>query len=159
MIRRKPHHKEKAAMRASLSIRIGLTALWLAAASPALAADDGRTAIDLPPDVRVAFLEEMRTHMGSLDGVIQLLSSGDIKGAGTLARKEMAIGRGKGFGRYMTPEFREIGFGFHRAADDFARIAERLPDKPDSAGWAELMGGLAAITTHCNACHGAFRLK
>ncbi|NJL07022.1 MAG: hypothetical protein HC900_01230 [Methylacidiphilales bacterium] len=146
-------------MRASRSAQIGLAVLFVALAAPDLSADDGRTAIDLPPDVRVAFLEEMRTHMASLDGVIHLLSSGDIKGAGVFARAEMAIGRGKGFGRYMPPEFREIGFGFHRAADDFARIAERLPDKPDSAGWADLMGGLAAVTTHCNACHGAFRLK
>jgi hypothetical protein len=68
---------------------------------------DSRTAINLPPEVRTQFLEHMRTHMTSLDNVIQLLASGKVKEAGASARKEMAIGQGSGLGRYMPQEFRE----------------------------------------------------
>ena len=66
-------------------------------------------AVDLPPDVKVQFLEHMRTHMTSLNDVIQLMSDGKLREAGALARKEMAIGKGMGFGRFMPPEFRGDG--------------------------------------------------
>jgi hypothetical protein len=126
---------------------------------PALAAEDSRTKIDLPPEIRELFLEEMRTHMVSLDNVVQLLASGKPKEAGALARKEMAFGRGKGLGRFMPPEFRELGFAFHRAADHFARTADKLPAQPSAEGWIELMGSLAAVTTTCSGCHAAFTVR
>jgi aldehyde:ferredoxin oxidoreductase len=135
-----------------------LAAVLALAALPALA-EDPRTHIDLPPEVRDQFLEHMRNHMATLDGVIQLLAAGQTKEAGALARKEMAMGHGKGFGRYMPIEFREMGLAYHRAADDFARLAEMLPAKPAAEQWVELIGGLGAITSKCAGCHGAFRVR
>ena len=130
-----------------------------ALAAPAAKAEDTRTAVDLPPDVRTQFLEHMRTHMNALNDVVQLMSEGKIREAGSTARKEMAIGQGQGFGRYMPPEFREMGFEYHRTADDFARIASEVPEPPDAAGWSKLVDGLAKITVRCNACHAVFRVK
>jgi hypothetical protein len=123
------------------------------------AAEDNRTVLDLPPDVKVQFLEHMRTHMTSLNDVIQLLSDAKIHQAGELARKEMAIGKGMGFGRYMPPEFREMGFEFHKAADEFGRATTDLSEPPDAAAWTKAMNGLAQITARCNACHATFRVK
>ena len=80
-----------------------------ALATPVAKAEDSRTAVDLPPDVRTQFLEHMRTHMNALNDVVQLMAQGKIREAGSTARKEMAIGQGQGFGRYMPPEFREMG--------------------------------------------------
>ena len=130
-----------------------------AIATPAAKAEDNRTAVDLPPDVKTQFLEHMRTHMNSLNNVVQLMSEAKIREAGSTARKEMAIGEGQGFGRYMPPEFREMGFEYHRAADDFARIASEVPEPPDGTGWSKLVDGLAKITVRCNACHAVFRVK
>jgi len=123
------------------------------------AAEDTRTAIDLPPDVKVQFLEHMRTHMTTLNSVIELLASGKVREAGTLARNEMAIGQGLGIGRHMPQEFREMGFGFHKAADEFASATAGMSEPPDAAGWTAAMKGLAQITAHCAACHGTFRVK
>ena len=131
----------------------------LLALTVSAAAEDTRTAIDLPPDVKVQFLEHMRTHMTSLNDVIQLMSDAKIHQAGELARKEMAIGKGMGFGRYMPPEFREMGFEFHKAADEFGRVTAELPEPPDAAAWAKATTGLAQITMRCNACHATFRVK
>ncbi len=122
-------------------------------------AEDTRTAVELPPDVRTQFLEHMRTHMNALNDVVQLMAQGKIRDAGSTARKEMAIGQGKGFGRYMPQEFREMGFEYHKAADDFARIASEVPEPPDAAGWSKLVEGLAKITVRCNACHAVFQVK
>ncbi|RAI43119.1 hypothetical protein [Rhodoplanes roseus] len=137
-----------------------LAVLTIAAtATVAVASEDPRIRIDLPPDVRETFLEHMRTHMTSLDEVLQLVGSGRLREAGALARKEMAIGQGLGIGRHMPPEFREMGFAFHRAADDFAKVTATVADPPDAAAWKALVAGLAAITTQCAGCHGAFRVR
>jgi cytochrome c556 len=136
-----------------------LAAGLLSALTVSAAAEDTRTAIDLPPEVKVQFLEHMRTHMTSLNDVIQLMSGAKIHQAGELARKEMAIGKGMGFGRFMPPEFREMGFEFHKAADDFGRVTAELPEPPDTAAWSKAMNGLAQITMRCNACHATFRVK
>ena len=140
------------------TILAGAIVLIIATGS-ATAEEDSRTAVDLPPDVKTQFLEHMRTHMNALNDVVQLMAQGKIREAGSTARKEMAIGQGQGFGRYMPPEFREMGFEYHRAADDFARIASEVPEPPDAAGWSKLVDGLAKITVRCNACHAVFQVK
>ena len=53
---------------------------------------------------------DMRTQENSLNDVVQLMAKGKIHEAGSTAHKEMAIGQAHGFGRYMPPEFREMGF-------------------------------------------------
>lgn len=136
-----------------------LAAGLLSSLTVCAAAEDNRTAIDLPPDVKAQFLEHMRNHMASLDTVIQHMATGKIREAGVVARTEMAIGKGMGIGRHMPPEFREMGFDFHRAADDFARMSADIPEPPDASGWVKAVNGLAQITMRCNACHATFRVK
>ena len=52
-----------------------------------------------------------------------------------------------------------MGFEYHKAADDFARIASEVPGPPDAAGWSKLVVGFAKITVRCNACHAVFRVN
>lgn len=139
----------------SLVLAAGLVSSFAVCA----AAEDNRIAIELQPDVKAQFIEHMRDHMTSLDNVIQLMSAGRIREAGSVARTEMSFGKGKGLGRYMPPEFREMGFSFHQAADDFARISADSPEPPDAAAWAKAVSGLSQITARCNACHSTFRVK
>ena len=130
-----------------------------AIATPAAKAEDARTAVDLPPDVKTQFLEHMRTHMNSLNDVVQLMSEGKIREAGSTARKEMAIGQGHGFGRYMPPEFREMGFEYHGRQTTLPVSPPRSRSRPMRTGWSKLVDGLAKITVRCNACHAVFRVK
>jgi cytochrome c556 len=125
----------------------------------AAAAEDNRIVLDLTPEVKAQFLEHMRTHMTSLNDVIQLMAAGKIREAGAVARSEMAIGKGTGIGRFMPPEFREMGFDFHRSADDFARVTADMAEPTDAASWAKAAEGLAQITARCTACHATFRVK
>jgi cytochrome c556 len=141
-------------------MRKTILALLLAlGAAPAAWAEDARNAIDMPPDVRVQFLDHMRTHMDSLNNVIHQLALGKIKAAGVTAQNEMAVGQGMGFGRYMPNEFRQLGFAYHQSAGNFARLTEEVGDKPDAAGWAKLVSALADVTSQCNSCHTVFRVK
>jgi cytochrome c556 len=123
------------------------------------AAEDPRRPIELPPDVRGAFLEHMRHHMDSLDDVMAQLAAADFKGAAKVAREQLVPGSGAGFGRYLPVEFREMGLGMHRAAADFAEVADAVPSQPSAADWKKTMAALQAISIQCRACHSAFRLQ
>jgi cytochrome c556 len=123
------------------------------------AAEDPRAPTKLPPDVRAAFMEEMRQHMDSLDDVIAALAAADFAAAAKAARTELAIGGGKGFGRFMPVEFREMGMAMHRAAADFGDVAASVPAEPSGADWKRTVGALEDISAQCRACHSAFKVE
>lgn len=137
---------------------ISLVAMVLAA--PALAAEqDPRTPIALPADLRPDFLAHMRHHMDALDDIIAHLAAADFKGAAGVARTELEPGSGAGFGRYLPVEFREMGLGMHRAAAEFATVAEVVPAQPAVADWQKVIAALQAISAQCRGCHGAYRVE
>ena len=53
--------------------------LTCALAPPAARADD-RIPVELPPQIRDAFLAEMRGHLGNLDDILSALAAGDTLG-------------------------------------------------------------------------------
>jgi cytochrome c556 len=122
-------------------------------------ADDPRTVVKLPAEMRDAFLEHMRDHMDSLDDLMSELAAGDFEAAATVAREELVPGSGAGFGRHLPIEFREIGLGMHRAAADFVEVAEAVPAEPTVEDWQKAMVALQSISAHCRACHAAFRVQ
>lgn len=136
---------------------VAMAALLMAATS--VAAEDPRTVIKLPAEVRAAFMEHMRDHMDSLDDVMAELAVGDLKAAAQVAREQLVRGSGAGFGRYLPIEFREMGLGMHRAAAEFANVADAAQVEPTAANWKETMAALQAISAHCRACHSAFRVE
>lgn len=125
----------------------------------AAAAEDPRLPLQLPPEVRADFLEEMRHHMDSLDNLLSRLAEGDFKAAAATARAELVPGSGKGFGRYLPIAFREIGLGMHRAAADFATVADKAATPPSAADWQAAITALEAVSGTCRACHDAFRVE
>ena len=136
-----------------------LLAFMLITATATAADADPRQTITLPADLRGAFLAHMRHHMDSLDDVMAQLAGGDFKGAAKVAREQLVLGSGAGFGRYLPVEFREMGLGMHRAAAEFAAVAEAVPAVPTAGDWQKTMAALQAISIQCRACHSAFRVE
>ncbi|QNT70883.1 hypothetical protein [Defluviicoccus vanus] len=66
---------------------------------------------------------------------------------------------GAGLGRYLPVEFREMGLAMHRAAAEFAGVAEAAPVPPTAADWKTTMTALQAISNQRPACHSAFRVE
>ena len=86
------------------------------------------------------------------------LAVADFKGAAEVARERLVAGSGKGFGRYLPIEFREMGMGMHRAAAVFAEVADAAAAEPSAADWMNTVAALQEISTQCRACHSAFRI-
>ncbi len=142
-----------------LAITLAAAAVFAAGGAASGRAEDPRQAISLPPDVRAEFMEEMRGHMDALDDVIASLAAADFGAAATAARDELGIGSGKGFGRFLPREFRELGMAMHRSALDFADVAAAVGQPPTAAEWRGTVEALQVVSSTCRGCHAAFRLE
>ena len=139
--------------------RFAAALVLLSAAGLPAAAEDARAPVKLPPDMRAPFLEHMRHHMDSLDDLIAAMAAGDFARAAQVARTELVVGGGQGFGRFLPIEFREMGLAMHRAAADFATVAAAIPKEPQAADWKKAVIALEDISAQCRGCHAAFRLE
>ena len=138
-----------------LMVLLGVTMVTIGGAS----AEDPRTRITFPADMREAFLEHMRDHMDSLDDVMSRLADDDFKGAAEVARERLVRGSGKGFGRYLPIEFREMGLAMHSAAAAFAETVEKAGAEPTARDWKEAIIALQGISAQCRNCHSSFRVE
>ena len=116
-----------AAFPALVLVLAGLVAF--AGSQPAIAADK-RVVIKMPPEMRNEFLEHMSHHIAGSINVIAAVATGDFKHAAQTARDKLEVGAGKGFGRYLPIEFRELGLAMHRAANEFSTAAEAASVPP-----------------------------
>ncbi len=134
-------------------------AIGVAVPSSAVERADPRTPVTLPDDMRAPFLQHMRDHMMSFDTVMAELAAGDFPGAAQAARDELVVGSGEGFGRYLPLDFREMGLAMHRAAADFADVAEAASDPPTADDWRQAIEALQVVSSQCSSCHAVFRVK
>ena len=148
--------RTSAAYPAVVLVLAGLVAF--AGPQPAIAADE-RVVIKMPPEMRTEFLEHMSHHMVALNDVIAAVATGDFKHAAQTARDKLEVGAGKGFGRYLPLEFREMGLAMHRAANEFSTAAEAASVPPGPEAWKTVVNNLGAISARCQACHAAFRVE
>ena len=161
-------------MSSLVSALFGCLLIFCAVVSPARAEEDLREAVTLPPEVKDAFLAEMRGHMGNLDDILLAIAEGDFKAAADIADITMDFGhrmwegqrhggqgsgQGRGFGRFMPEAFRAMGQGFHEAAAQFAVKARAVGPNPSAADYQRVLGHLQQITAACRGCHDAFRIE
>ncbi len=66
---------------------------------------------------------------------------------------------GQGMGRYMPPEFREMGRSFHEAAEEFATVAKAVGTNPGVQDYQRVFSALSEVVDLCSACHSAFTIK
>lgn len=131
------------------------------AASAVQADEDARLLARMPPLAEAALREEMRDNLLSLNDILTLLASGQVKEAGDLAEKKLgrsAMGkhRDKPFearpGPHMPPAMHRLGMEGHQAASDFARIA--------ATGEREkALAALPALSATCVSCHFSYRIR
>ncbi|ACJ01048.1 hypothetical protein [Rhodospirillum centenum] len=124
-----------------------------------VAAEDSRTVVKMPAEFRAEFMDEMRHHMDSFDDVLAQVAMGDFKAAAKVADEELVVGGGKGFGRYLPLEFREMGLAMHRSAAEFRDLAAAAPEKPTAADWQAVVSSLQVVSANCRACHASFRVE
>ena len=89
-----------------------------------VASADGRTAIQLPVQARDAVLAEMRTMLGSVQGVLDAAARSDTAGISTAAKASgLVMAADPALARVLPGEFLQLGMATHQAFDTLAATA------------------------------------
>jgi len=137
---------------------------------------DYRQVVEMPTEMKTMFLNNMRSHMESLDHIIAALAENDLMEAAAVAEVGMGAGHGKqrqcedehagkhkhkheqpsdkgeGFGKFMPKEMKMMGMQLHIAANEFADVARE-------GDIGEAYKSLRNISASCVACHQSFQVK
>ncbi len=118
--------------------------------------NDPRTAIVMTAGERAMVLEEMRTLLTSVQTITLALTSNDMDGVATAARKVGLAAQGEmppGLVKKLPMAFKKLGFGTHQAFDQLALDAESFGDKEQT------LEALGKLMSNCVGCHAAFQIK
>ena len=130
-------------------------------ASAAVGDGDTRQIVKLPDPMRQHMLANMRDHLLALTEVQQALGSGDFQRAADVAEQRIGVSSLASHGAahmapFMPKPMQDIGTRMHRAASQFALIAQ---ETGADGNLMRAIGGLSRVTEQCVACHAAYRAQ
>jgi len=134
-----------------------LLLLLLAAAcqhpAPEPETSDRRQAVTLPPEARDAVLAEMRTMLGSLDGIVTGLAKGDSTAIRQAAAASgLATAADPHLEELLPEQFLTWGMATHQQFDTLAASAA------SGATADSTLAQLSRITQLCVSCHATYRI-
>ena len=129
--------------------------------TPPAPAVDTRLVVDFPPEFKRQELENMRSHLESLQLITHHLAEGDYQGAADVASERLTRGGMSAHdrhqaARYMPKKMLAMGAAMHRAAGHFSKVAQ---DAAVTGDMAATLKALAAVEDGCVACHRTYRMK
>jgi len=143
---------------------IAVVMLALAAPASAVADDDDRILVTLPPDLHHKMLENMRKHLESLDDILSKLAWGNIDEAGRIAEEELGMSsldehESAKIGPLLPPEMSQLGKDMHRAASRLVIAYQNAEFLEPEQGMKKFADSLQEVTSYCTACHLTYRLR
>lgn len=124
-------------------------------------AEDSRQLASLPPPAQEVLRQEMRDNLLAINEILAAVAVGKFHEAGDAAEQKLGLSaqgkhRSKPFearpGPHMPPAMHALGMEGHRAASEFAKVAQR----GDREATLALLPNL---TTACVACHLSWRIR
>jgi hypothetical protein len=128
----------------------------------ALADDaDARALVALPTMMREHMLANMRDHLLAIAQIQDALADGSFDTAAKIAEERIGMSSLASHGAahmapYMPQPMQAIGTQMHRAASQFALVAQEASVDGDLA---RALKSLSAITQQCVACHAGYRVR
>ena len=143
-----------------IRLSIPLIAGLILAAASALADEDPRLRVELPPPMQAHMLVNMRDHLVAIENLTRLLSEGKYGEAADTAEARLGMSAMQVHGAahmapFMPEPMRAIGTAMHQAASRFAVVAR---DAEVTGNLAAAFRGLSEVMAQCVACHSAFRI-
>jgi len=122
---------------------------------------DSRPLVELPEQMRLHMLSNMRDHLLALQQIQDALANERFDEAAQIAEARLGMTSLELHGAhdvapYMPKQMRTIGSGMHRAASQFAVTAGDAAATGDSKS---ALAALANVTAQCVACHEGFRVQ
>ena len=120
---------------------------------------DPRQLVSMPVQARRLMRQDMLDHLAALNEIVAYLAGNNLTGAAEIAETRMgksSMGKhrttGMGPGRFMPPAMRNLGWGMHESASEFARVAKEGDLK-------RALSALQKVTASCVACHYSYRTQ
>jgi len=138
--------------------------LWGLSPNSAIANEDSREMVKLPPMMQEHMLANMRDHLVALNEILGELAEGKVDAAVIIAEKRlgmssMSLHGAEHLGMFMPKAMGEIGTEMHHAASRFVIIARDAELDPGIQSQRKVYKALQEITDNCNACHQAYRIR
>ncbi len=122
-----------------------------------LAQEDTRQMVELPDMMRTHMLGNMRNHLVTLDKILEYLAADELEKAADIAEANLGFSSLELHGashiaKYMPEAMSAAGTAMHKAASQFARIAQEGEALPAYAK-------LKDVTAACVACHAGYKVQ
>lgn len=131
--------------------------------------------VELPAEIKAVFLAQMLGHVVGLDTIMNALANQNYKGAAVAARTAMGVPRGEGddlsgsvkggqpgpglgIGKHLPKAMKAIGARFHKAANSFADLADKVGES-DKIDHIAIYQALSKVTNQCRDCHDRFTIR
>ncbi len=146
-----------------MKIASSLVALVMAASASTISAADGdtRELVKMPAPMQQHMLANMRDHLLAITEIQLALAGGEYDHAADVAEKRIGMSSMSTHGAshmatFMPKPMQEIGTQMHKAASQFAVIAQ---ESAVDGNLKRAIGALSRITQQCVACHTAYRTQ
>lgn len=146
------------------TVAVAALALLGMAAPPAWPQEDGRELVRMPEMMQQHMLANMRDHLQALDEILAQLADGNVDKAGEIAESRLGMSSLEVHGAAHLAQFMPEGMALagtemHRAASRFVIAAQDAELAPGKEAQHEVYRALGAVTSACNACHQAYRIR
>ncbi len=144
----------------AFGLLLGLTL----AAGPAVSQEDSRELVEMPPMMQEHMLGNMRDHLRALDEILGYLAQGNVDEAGKIAENRLGMSSldlhgASHIAKFMPDAMAAAGTEMHRAASRFVIAAQDAELAPGKEAQHAVYGALQEVTSACNACHQAYRIR
>ncbi len=144
--------------------RFGLLLAVTLAAGPALSQEDSRELVEMPRMMQQHMLANMRDHLVALDEILGFLAEGNVNAAGKIAESRLGMSSldlhgASHIAKFMPDAMADAGTEMHRAASRFVITAQDAELAPGKDAQHAVYGALQEVTSACNACHQAYRIR
>ena len=134
---------------------LALSAIFLASASNVYAEQDTRQLVEFPDVMRTHMLSNMRDHLVAINEILSYLAKDELEKAADVAEYRLGFSSLETHGasyiaKFMPADMAAAGTAMHRAASQFARVAQEGEALP-------AYKKLNDITTACTVCHAGYR--
>lgn len=130
--------------------------IFIALTARAEPARDTRIAAVFPPQIKLALYARMRDNLAALQTIQQALAANDFAAAADTAEMRLGISSlGPHNARqqpFMPEPMQHLGMTMHRAATEFATVAQERDMQA-------ALAALAKMTALCVACHASYRAQ
>lgn len=145
--------------------RIGIAALlFLLAGIGASQAQDTRELVKLPAPMQEHMLGNMRDHLATLNAIIGDVANGKYDEAAKIAEARLGMSSLSLHGAahlapYLPKPMQDIGTSMHHAASRLVIVLQDASITPTADAMRDINRALYAVTSACEACHAAYRVR